>query len=591
MSVDPTISIPDSKVPTAESIFSLVVQNESFFSDIGSLPDIRGFLSDHARELREILIERWQTILGGSALPLVVNILINPNIFFSHRDAVRGQYHKYFRPIYLDRNAIAIDDGNFTVFDPAASAVVNFHKAFDVHYGQALHGRASFLSLNDIEAALYAQGDKSPFPTANTVVSIFQTGGELDTPNYSIFLDGNADFKSQVLERAVQCRLNRATEYLHAYLSMITGQSVSYHHVTIGSRQTWLGRLYLAFRSGQAESGSGEWISRVKIFALEVVTQLASAGMLIRNKNIIEMLADLRNLLSHIEGFRTLHSRTIDQFSESATARKRNQLPSHDEMEMDLSSFASLTGHRLTSVHRHITQAKCTECERRISPTTTLRHAVKDCKCDRETAGEAFVSDALRMVHGAFEPLPQAAKEFIAHSLAFGILADRDRPKVVVNYCEILGLSRSWRMECGSRKEFEEDLPQELVPYIRALAFMTGNPVMVRSNIENLELTVTGSPRLEVEGHANPLLIRVLYPVAGTLNSQEEKVLDLLPPSELNQDRARLLLYFGSKVFDDFQMCVATASGGRLLTCRTVGWKGPPAWTDQHATYAFQISI
>jgi len=77
----------------SDSIFALVLQHEHFFRQVDGLPDVQGFLDACADSLRLILLHRWRNLLPERPHPLAVNILINPNLFFCHRDAMRGRYH------------------------------------------------------------------------------------------------------------------------------------------------------------------------------------------------------------------------------------------------------------------------------------------------------------------------------------------------------------------------------------------------------------------------------------------------------------------------------------------------------------------
>ena len=173
-------------------------------------------------------------------------------------DQSGGKYRSYFRPIYLDTNALAFDQGSKIDDDDAAESIVELHNTFDDHYGLSLRSRP-FLSYNDIEALLLAKRITKPLPPVDRVISISRTTTHPSCTKYEIISDKD-DYWQDTYNALEESGAERVTEKFNNYLEMITRHGGSYHHVTIGSRKNWLGRVYLAFRRDQIASRDPEWI-------------------------------------------------------------------------------------------------------------------------------------------------------------------------------------------------------------------------------------------------------------------------------------------------------------------------------------------
>ena len=513
-------------------------------------------------------------------MPLVVNILINPNLFFCRHDATLGQYRRYFRPVYLDSNAILLDEGK-VVDDYPATSIVNLHKAFDEHYTGEVRNR-QFISLNDIEALINSSGIGNPFPPAGTVISISRN--QTSHRHFDILGD-TTSYWSQIDDGLLKSRVQNARQKLYIYLNLVTGHGGSYHHVTIGSEDHWLGRVYLAFRDHQ--DVSDEWIALVRDFAFEIVSPLALAGTFLRNKGVIRMFAGIRLLLHQAENFRADHWAAVGQFAGSAASETRKLLPSSEDIAMTLKSLNANAGHRLAALQRHITEVvSCSYCSHNLNEP--VRHAAKDC---RNGGSVGFVNDLKFDVGRAFRGIHSNVAEVIAHSLTVGFVGvGLGNEQLLKIFFESVGIPWRWVAETGYAK-WIKDIPPELHPYVRALLLMAGNREMVESNARRLDVKLQeGGPQI-VRGSLpdGRITLNVQYAASGTLRASEE--LPLTQTIPLHPRQARLLLYFGRQVFDGFEMCISSKVESHTVTRKTDGWRDNIPAADGNVTYGFRFAL
>ena len=559
-------------------IFALVLDHESFFGEVGGLPNVHDFLKECASDLREILTQRWRELLPGSTSPLVVDVLINPHLLFCHRDSMRGQYRRYFRPVYLDENAIRIDRGE-KIVDTAAEAIVNLHEALYEHYeGEGnLEGR-EFLSLNDIEAILKG----NPLPPADTVISIWRINPEICEGSYEIHSDG-VDYWEEIKTALQGTGISDASERFNEYLARVTNRLGSYHHVTIGSKKNWVGRVYLAFRDGETQIRNPEWLAAVKDFAFDVVAPIALAGTFIRNPGIIEMLDDVRELLHRSHETRRLHTSTLKQFSGSSARVNCKFFPTIDDVNTrQLFDLRDDTSHRLHQVRNHFREPglKC-HCK---NVNDKLTHALEHCNF----AGSAFltdISDILKSIR-AFEDLPPDTVTFLANALAFGLTEDETRPRFLKTHFEGRTILSNWIDTCRTEAE---KIPKPERPFIRALLLMVGNQTMVRSDAGRLGITIESEPVLtKLEPYGRHFLATVEYQASGNLTEDGEMELDSRDRDALHAHKNMLLMHFGKNFLDDFRMCITTFTRSNMLS-RTYRWSDPNPARQGTVTYGFKF--
>lgn len=583
---DPPAQVLADGSATRDSIFALVLEYEPFFGDVVGLPDVRGFLEACASRLRCILQQRWIELLPSSSLSLVVNILINPNLLFCHRDAIHGQYSRYFRPVYIDPNAIRIDEGKQSD-DDSARAVVELHRTFDRHYDEDLESRP-FLSLNDIEALLLMKGSTTPLPAANKVISIWRTG---DHSEPFALLSDDSDYWPQVKEALRQSGAPRAEQKFISYLTEVTKHSGSYHHVTIGSGKNWVGRVYLAFRDNAAEPRSPAWIAGVKGFAFDVVAPLALAGTFIRNPGVITMLGDVRELLLHCNETRRRHSSTFDRFFGSATQANRQLFPTIDYVSTTrLAVLRNEKSHSLHQTRDHFLNRQLT-CWCASHPDEPLTHALRSCL----SAGATFLADVFEVLKGipAFQSLPDDTLKFLAHALAFGNTEDVERPKILVNLFEKRNIGKEWIETCQRTPLLEQDdqVPKSIRPFIRALLLMVGNHPMVSADAMRLGIRLDCSIPLltELKREDRNILVKVEYRASGELSSSGTKELDSQGNDALHANNNRLLLHFGKQFLDDFRMSITTTVNLKVLRS-TYRWLDFAGTRDGTIAYGFRFS-
>jgi hypothetical protein len=564
-------------------IFALVLKHKEYFlGQVGGLPDVRGFLKVAADDLRLFLEERWARLLEGSPSPLVVNILINPNLLFCSRDAMLGQYSKYFRPVYLDSQAIRLDKGeNGIEADSAAQAIVRLHKTFDQHYDEDLDARP-FLSLNDIEALLVEKGIKTPFPPANKVISISRTAEGGRGAPFRILCDHD-DYKDAIDEALRKIGASRATDKFKHYLEQVTEHQGSYHHVTFGSDTNWVGRVYLAFRNNDAYPDRLDWITGVKDFAFVVLAPLALAGTFLRNPGIIEMLAGVRKLLSQSDDFRRSHLSIIEQFAGAAAQANRGLLPSTNELGVLLSEFKTNRSDRLVRLWTHVAQ-RTPDCN--CPPKERVIHAIEHCSA----ASTAFLGDVRLLLTRTFEELDETVIQFLVHALAFGVTGQEDRPKTLKAYFADKNIPDEWLISCRNRSLLK-DVPPASRPALRALLMMVGNQAMVRNDAIRVGLTLGAvrSPYDVARQNDGKLLARVEFSVTGKLSQTGERPLKLPDLSTLHPNKAGLLLHFGKLFLDEFQMCITTKLGNEELWC-SHQWDGERPTKNGTITFGFRFS-
>ena len=569
-----------------DDIFALVLKHKEYFlGQVGGLPDVRGFLEVAADHLRLFLEERWARLLEGSPSPLVVNILINPNLLFCNRDSVLGQYSKYFRPVYLDSQAVRLDKGeNGIEADNAARAIVRLHNTFDQHYDEDLDARP-FLSLNDIEALLVEKRFTTPLPPANKVISISRTGEGGRSAPFRILCDHD-DYMGAIDEALRKIDASRATDKFKRYLEQVTEHHGSYHHVTFGSDTNWVGRVYLACRNNDAYPDRREWITGVKDFAYVVLAPLALAGTFLRNPGIIDMLAGVRKLLSQSDDFRRSHLSIIEQFAGSAARSHRGLLPTTSELGERLEDFRAKGSQRLVQVHAHVHAAPSTHtCFCRDS-SAPLIHAIEHCPI----AGAAFLGDVWFLLNGIFDELNDVVVQFLAHALAFGLTGQEDRPATLRAYFTDQQIPVAWLGYCRDRSLLKS-VPVPLRPFIRALLVMAGNRAMVGNDATRVGLTLApdnarSDVRLLEDGS---ILTTVEHRVLGTLNQTGLGPLHLPDLSTLHTEKAGLLLHFGKHFFDGFQMCITTKVEDQQLYCNHE-WVGDRPTKNGTITFGFRFS-
>jgi hypothetical protein len=544
-------------------IFDLVLKGECFFGQVGGLPDVRSFLKEYAEELRQMLKQRWEELLTPSSpQPLVANILINPNLLFCHRDAMRGQYSRYFRPVYLDTNAVRIDEGKDSD-DDTAKAIVELHRTFDRHYDEDLESRP-FLSLNDIEALLHTKGLSTALPAGDKVISIWRISDD----SFELLSD-SSDYWPQVNDALRQIGTPDVEKKFKRYLTEITNHSGSYHHVSIGSRANWVGRIYLAFRHGEAETHSPEWITGVKSFAFDVVAPLALAGTFIRNPGVIAMLGDVRDLLLHSHETRRRHSSTFDRFFGSPSQANRKIFPNIDYVRTArLSVVRDDASNSLRETRNHF-RAPEWRCWCKEHPDEPLTHALEHCNVPA-SAGSSFLADVNDMLKGirAFEKLPDDTVRYLADALVFGLSEDEERPRLLSTHFEARRIPKDWIEVCRQDSRLEDlDLPKSLRPFVRALLLMIGNRPMLDTDASRFGVCLDRSiPVLkELKREDRNFVVKVEYRASGDLKQTATKELDSRDRDALHANNNALLLHFGKQFLDDFRMCITTSVNMKVL--------------------------
>jgi hypothetical protein len=563
---------------TRDSIFALVLEGKHHFADVGGLPDVRSFLKEYSDQLRRILKQRWIELLPESPQPLVVNILVNPELLFCTRDAMHGQYSRYFRPVYLDAEAICLDQGGSSN-DATARAIVNLHKTFDSHYEDDDLEARQILSLNDIESFLLKKRITTPLPPANTVISFSR---EEDV----VVCDGRQDYLPTITAALDYVMMQNAACKFRRYRDLVTADLGSYHHVTIGSDENWVGRVYLAFRDGEAGTCNPEWIARVKGFAFDVLSPVALAGSFIRNPGVIAMLGDVHELLSLSNETRRRHSLTLERFFGSVTQSNRKKFPAIDYINTtSISAHRRDSSHplRLTGDHFLTSACWCTH-----NKDEMLTHALEHCEIS-PGVGSAFladISDILRSIR-VFNDLPPDTLAFLAQSLAFGLTGHEDRPKLLEAHLKQRSILADWMSTC--RTEAPGKVTKSLRPFVQSLLLMVGNQTMVRSDAESLDIVLESGPalrKLEADGHHIEMTVE--YKVSGNLSATEERTLDSRYRDTLHVNNNTLLLCFGKQFLDDFRMCITTVMGGKTLSS-VHRWSEPKPSNEGTITYAFKF--
>lgn len=566
-----------------DNIFALVLKHKEYFlGQLGGLPDVRGFLQVAADPLRLFLEERWTRLLCGSPAPLVVNILINPNLLFCDRDAMLGQYSKYFRPVYLDPQAIRIDKGEIGIPDPAAQAIVRLHRTFDHHYDEDLASRP-FLSLNDIETLLVDKGTTTPLPPANKVISISRTDAR--SWPFRILCDHD-EYKDAIDKALHKSGAPKAIDRLKRYLEQVTEHQGSYHHVTFGSDSNWVGRVYLAFRNGDAHPDRHEWIVGVKDFAYVVLAPLALAGTFLRNPGIVSMLGDVHELLlqSHETGRR--HSSTFEQFFGSAAHASRKLFPTIDDiLTTQLKELAVRPRNGLYHVREH--SLLCPGwCKGR--PTETITHALEYCN---DGAGLAFIADISESVKNvpAFRNLPADTVTYLGNALTFGLSEDTNRPKDLNREWQRRSIDKDWVTRVQTYEDLDRiDIPKRIRPFIRALLLMTGNHTMVQSDASRIGIKLENAVPM-LTPISKDFLVTVEYSASGELMKPENKELDSPRGDALNANKNGLLVHFGRHFLSDFRMCIATTMNDKVVGS-TYRWVGPLPGKNGAITYGFRFA-
>jgi hypothetical protein len=531
-----------------DGIFALVLKHEHYFRQVDGLPDVKGFLAACEVQLRSILEQRWKELLPESQPPLVVNVLINPNLFFCHRDAVQGQYHKYFRPVYLDREAIQISQGH-TSADVTAQAIVSLHETFDKHYDMDISdANRAFLSLNDIEAL---RGEANPLPPAGTVISISRIATDAPT-RFSILSDAN-DYWPEITKVLLVNTAQTPIERFEQYLQLVTSHSGSYHHVTIGSTRNWTARVYLAFRGNGASAADATWIAKVKDFAFDVVAPMALAGTFVRNGDIVLMLEEVGRVFKEASDTRRRHGSIFDQFRGTVAKAHRKVLPTITHLGVHLSDIHHHEMPKLTGLHQHV--KSCSTCVgKKHYP---LSHGFDACF----DLGDVFVNDIVSLVKsiGDFNSLNDVTAQYVANALAFGLTVNRERPQHLKTYFDTQQIPEDWIRTCQTARRIDE-ISELVQPYVRALLLMVGNRPMVETNASRVGLALGDGPTLNVELHGERVIARVEYKISGVLTDRGCSKLNPVSPAKLHSQKNGLLLHFGHRFLDDFQMYISTAT-------------------------------
>jgi hypothetical protein len=511
---------------------------------------------------------------------------------------MRGQYRNYFRPIYLDMNAIEYerfrDNSNHTAMatirnnDPSAAAAVELHEWFYTHYEMRELKEREALSLNDFEALLTKRNPGvqiPPLPPASKVISIFLNAQNLP----QVLGDGAPYWPKEPLQ---QCGVPDADIKFRNYLAKVTEGLGSYHHVTIGTEENWVGRTYLAFRIDEAFPKNSEWIEGVKAFSFEAVAPVALAGTFLRNPGIIGMLTNFSELLSVSDSFSRHHRPTIEQFAGSIAQRTRERFAITDEVNSNLSNLKRAPSRRIPRTQEHIENASrnghfCVDGD----ANPPLSHALEHCS----SAGKSFISDIASALsdHHAFGELPDQSRTLLAHVLAFGLTGLRDRPKGLTSYFK----ERDIWEAAGSCQSMQADLdlhvPSPLHPFVRALLVLASYPSIVRADAVNkMKLELNGRPLISIfPPISGKLSVAVTHSITGTLDQEDNEInrdLKIPTPRELHEQKAGLILYFGANIFDDFEMAITTTTGLKALHS-TYRWKDATPAEEGKIKYAFRF--
>ena len=556
-----------------ESIFDLTVGHPEFFREVDSLPNIKDFIKS-CPALGSILRRRWEEQVRDCRLPLVVNILIHPNLLFCHQDAIKGQYRRYFQPIYLDSLASAVSRGE--IGDEAALRIVELHKKFE-EYDLEVENR-DFVSLNDIEAILKPA---SPFPPPGSLISILRDPS--DASEFMILAD-HKTYKAEVenaVARIEQVKpLYDVRRKFNKYLELVTAHGGSYHQVTIGSSDHWVGRVYLAFRDSEAQIGRSKWIQDVKNYAFDALAPMALGCTFLRNRDIVQMLEEVRELLRQASNLRVRHISVFDQFLETRAQRNHKMFPAAKHVyEGDFAGIQQLELPGLALSRGHLEES-CVDC---VGKENSFRHALGECS----QLGAAFLADICSILEGVEElNLNESTREYIANAIAFGLTRDHLRPGHLKKYFEAQHISTEW-MTCCKAAQIESEV---IRPYVLALLLMTGNRAMVDSNASGFGVCLQQGPSLErLTTYRGQIIAEIKYNISGNLAGKEEVELDSHATSQLHKDKNLLLLHFGRHFLDDFQMYIRTATpdGGRVAQYR---WLGRPITSMNSITYLLRCS-
>jgi len=474
-----------------------------------------------------------------------------------------GRYRRYFRPVYLDENAIEVARGTPSD-DVVAQAIVELHKTFDQHYETDLASR-HFLSLNDIEAFLALRGGVGPLPPADKVISVWRSSDNHENPTFAMHSD-TSDYWPEIKKALAAVPEQDAISRFDKYLQLVTAHSGSYHHVTIGSDKNWAGRAYLAFRAGEAHPFDQAWINGIKNFAFEVLTPMALAGTFVRNPDIIEMLGDVRQLMLDSQRIRRRHHATFDQFAGSAARTNRKTF--HTVDPVDTVTLARLKDHEHHGFHKvraHIaTPGLSCHCQTLTEPLT---HALANC----DLAGAAFLADLSTILAtiGTFTELPEETVAHLVNALAFGLTGHEERPKTLTGYFNGEEIENRWVITCRTDERLDQCVPGDAQPFLRALLLMAGNAPMVKSNAERLGVTLGSGPELSIlEVRSGRVVVGLKYKVSGDLKTGGSRDIELPRAATLHKRKNWLLVHFGKHFFDDFHMYVSTTVQDKTLVAK-----------------------
>jgi len=105
-----------------------------------AVPNIRNFIDGNNEKLKTIIVSHHDyTALKNHDL-LWVNLFINPDMMFCHKDAVEGKYSDFFAPIILTNS------------NSAKSLINQLHSDFQTHYSTHPDQR-TFSTFSDLEAS------------------------------------------------------------------------------------------------------------------------------------------------------------------------------------------------------------------------------------------------------------------------------------------------------------------------------------------------------------------------------------------------------------------------------------------------------
>ena len=559
-------------------IFHFVLEKgRRFFGDVGGLPNLRGFLSDenNYNVMRSLIERHWDETVTEAQKPLVVNILINPTLFFCKRDSLDGQYSRYFRPIYL----FNVDGAT----DPVQIAVRHMNEQFESHYEQRIEARP-YRSLNDIEALLRLSGTGNggtlPFPPASTVVSIEKAPGCI--PGFKVLIDGS-DYWPIINDIIIHDRERRL---LLNYFDGVTPYSASYHHVTVGGVGDWMARIYIAFRKGDAQPLDKSWMVLVKDFAFGLGAAVALAGTFIRNPSIVSMLNDVQASFYQIRETQRRHAPVFRQFIGATPEVNRAALP-YDLLERTIKTIVDERPAGFELVQEHLTRSSCATCNQKT--TEPLIHALGHCN----TLGEQLCADITTKIRKiqACEHMRQDVTEYLAYIVMFGLTGDALRPAAINTYFN-KKITANWLKKCQSAVAvFDND---DIQPFVRGLMSMVGNVDMVKNDLPKLSTDLqisTDAPEdsIDFTHHRNSIVAIVRYAVKGTDLETGRLRAQRNADAKLHVFKNELLWRYGELFLNDFSMYIDTTLDGHSRCISFGAWQGNYEGKDGFITYGFQF--